>query len=95
MESLTEFIRSNPDPRELKRALAVKMVKQGQSYHQIRDSLGISLSFISKYLQKYEREGIKGLKLKYKGKEWLFDYRTKTSSTPLAQTKKLLAAIRA
>ena len=67
MESLTEFIRSNPDSRELKRALAVKMVKQGQSYHQIRDTLGVSLSFISKYLHKFEREGIEGLKLKHKG----------------------------
>ena len=67
MELLTEFIRSNPDPRELKRALAVKMVKQGQSYYQTRDTLGVSLSFISKYLQKFEREGIEGLKLKHKG----------------------------
>ena len=66
MESLTKFIRSNPDPRELKRALAVKMVKR-QSYYQTRDTLGISLSFISKYLQKFEREGIEGLKLKHKG----------------------------
>ena len=67
MELLTKFIQSNPDPRELKRALAVKMVKQGQSYYQTRDILGVSLSFISKYLQKFEREGIEGLKLKHKG----------------------------
>ena len=52
MELLTDFIRSNPDSRELKRALAVKMVKQDQSYSQIRDTLGVSLSFISKYLHK-------------------------------------------
>ena len=52
MESLTEFIRSNPDPRELKRALAVKMVKQNYSYYQIRDTLGVSLGFISTYQQK-------------------------------------------
>ncbi len=37
MESLTEFIRSNPDPRELKGALAVKMVQQNYSYYQVRD----------------------------------------------------------
>ena len=67
MELLTKFIRSNPDPRELKRALAVKMVKQNQSYYQIRDTLGVSLGFISKYLQKFESEGVEGLKLKYKG----------------------------
>ncbi|MFL9458469.1 MULTISPECIES: hypothetical protein [Nostocales] len=28
MEELMEFIQANPDPRELKRALAVKMVMQ-------------------------------------------------------------------
>lgn len=67
MELLTDFIRSNPDPRELKRALAVKMVKQDQSYYQIRDTLGVSLSFISKYLGKFEKEGIEGLQLKHKG----------------------------
>ena len=67
MELLTEFIRSNPDPRELKRALAVKMVRAGQNYYQIRDTLGVSLGFISKYLQKFETEGIEGLKLKHRG----------------------------
>lgn len=67
MESLTEFIRSNPDPRELKRALAVKMVRQNHSYYQIRDTLEVSVGFISNCLQKFEREGIEGLKLKHKG----------------------------
>ncbi len=32
MEELAEFIRSNPDSRELKRALAVQMVSQGYTY---------------------------------------------------------------
>lgn len=67
MQSLTEFIRSNPDPRELKRALAVKMVQQNYSYHQVKDTLGVSVGFISNCQQKFEREGIKGLKLKHKG----------------------------
>ncbi len=69
MESLREFIRSNPDPRELKRALAVKMVKQNYSYYQIRDTLGVSVGFISNYQQKFEREGIEGLKLQYQGSQ--------------------------
>lgn len=69
MESLTEFIQSNPDPRELKRALAVKMVQQNYSYYQVRDTLGVSVGFISNCHQKFEREGIKGLKLKHKGSD--------------------------
>lgn len=69
MELLTEFIRSNPDPRELKRALAVKMVKQNYSYHQIADTLEVSVGFISSCRQKFETEGIEGLKLKYQGSQ--------------------------
>jgi hypothetical protein len=41
MESLNEFIQNNPDPRELKRALAVKMVKQNYGYAQISELLGV------------------------------------------------------
>ena len=67
MDSLTQFIKGNPDPRELKRALAVKMIQQNYSYHHIKDTLGVSVGFISKYQQKFEQEGIEGLKLKYKG----------------------------
>lgn len=69
MESLIEFISTNTDPRELKRALAVKMVRHNYSYYQIRDTLGVSVGFISKYLQKFEQEGIEGLKLKHKGSQ--------------------------
>lgn len=69
MELLTEFIRSNPDPRELKRALAVKMVQQNYTYYQVRDILGVSVGFISNCQQKFEREGIKALKLGYKGSD--------------------------
>ena len=43
------------------------MVKQDRSYYQIRDALGVSVGFISKYLQKFESEGIEGLKLKHQG----------------------------
>ena len=94
MESLTEFIRSNPDPRELKRALAVKMVKQNYSYYQIRDTLGVSVGFISDYQQKFKREGIEGLKLKYQGCSWLLNSYPKTRSYRLAQRKRLLAIVR-
>ena len=32
IESLKDFINSNPDPRELKRALAVKLASEGWAY---------------------------------------------------------------
>jgi putative transposase len=65
---LNNFINSNPDARELKRALAVKYVKLGKSYREIMELLNVSLGFISKWRHIYEAQGIGGLKLGYKGR---------------------------
>lgn len=73
MEELTEFIQGNPDPRELKRALAVQMVVQDYTYFQIRDVLQVSVGFISKWKQTFEEQGIIGLTLKYQGSTGYLD----------------------
>jgi putative transposase len=67
MEELIEFIQSNPDPRELKRALAVKMVVQNYSLATIGNILGVSLCFVSKWKYVFASQGTAGLKLKYRG----------------------------
>lgn len=67
MDELTEFIQSNPDPRELKRALAVQMVMQKYTYYEISDVLGVSVGFISKWRQTYEQMGLPGLSLRHQG----------------------------
>lgn len=67
MNELTEFIQSNPDPRELKRALAVQMVMQNYTYSEIGDVLGVSVGFISKWKRQYEQQGLTGLYLRYQG----------------------------
>jgi putative transposase len=67
MDELTRFIQSNPDPRELKRALAVQMVLQKYSYFAIRDVLQVSVGFISKWKQAYETQGVAGLALQHRG----------------------------
>lgn len=67
--SLNDFIKSNPDARELKRALAVSFIKLGKNYREIAKLLNVSLGFISKWRQIYEAEGVSGLKLGYKGRE--------------------------
>lgn len=64
---LTQFIASNPHPRELKRALAVRMAIEDYTYFEIRDALQVSIGFISKWKQMFERQGISGLMLKYRG----------------------------
>ena len=45
--SLTAFIASNPDARELKRALAVHMTQLGFKQRVIQSILGVPSSFIS------------------------------------------------
>lgn len=67
MEELIEFIKSNPDSRELKRAITVKMWLEGYKQREIQESLLVSSGFISKWTQIYTLQGISELKLAYKG----------------------------
>jgi len=64
---LREFIHSNPDARELKRALAIKMALQGEPYSRITRFLSSNKSFITRWTQKFEAEGLDGIKLGYQG----------------------------
>ena len=47
MEELDAFIESNPDPRELKRALAVCMAIEGYKHREIIKILQVSSGFIT------------------------------------------------
>ena len=69
IQSLRDFIKSNPDPRELKRALAVKLALEGWAYRAIQQSLGVSYGFISKWKTCFQARGISGIRLAYKGRE--------------------------
>ena len=64
---LTEFIKINPEARELKRAIAVKMALEGTPYFQITKLLGMHQSCITTWKQKFEAEKIDGIKLGYQG----------------------------
>jgi transposase len=55
---LAALIKSNPDPRELKRALAVKMSIEGHPEQIIAQLLGISKSFIRDWKKAFKIEGI-------------------------------------
>lgn len=67
LEDLKAFIQSNPDARELKRAVAVQMFLKGFKHREISESLGVSSGFISKWTQRYEESGVSGLQLGYLG----------------------------
>ena len=66
-DELNEFIQSNPDARELKRAIAIQMFLKGYKHREIQESLGVSSGFISKWNQVYESLNVAGLKLGYQG----------------------------
>ena len=64
---LSEFIKSNPDARELKRALAVEMALAGEPYGKISQLLGMPKSCITLWKQKFIAAGLAGIRLGYKG----------------------------
>jgi len=66
MLKLEEIIDS-PEGREIKRAIAVKMVIHGFKTKDICDLLEVSDSFVSKWKTIYENEGASGLQLHYQG----------------------------
>lgn len=67
IKSLQDFIKSNPKPQELKRALAVKLILEGYSYRSIQKILEVSMGFISKWKNAFEFGGLKGLKSRHQG----------------------------
>lgn len=67
MEDLITLINSNPDPRVLKRALAVKMSLQKYIIAQIAALLQTSPQFVSKWKTIYLQQGVIGLDLGYEG----------------------------
>jgi putative transposase len=65
---LQEFIDTRPDAREVRKALAVKLVYQSYKYEEIQTILDISLGSITGWKQAYEECGIPGLRLNHKGR---------------------------
>jgi putative transposase len=67
-QELEDWIKTNPDPRELKRALVVQWSLSGLSYREIQKLLKVSIGFISNWKNSFMTSGIEGLKLAYKGR---------------------------
>ena len=65
---LQEFIALNPNAREVRKGLAVKLVYQGYLYEEIQTILDVSLGSISGWKQAYELQGLDGLRLNHKGR---------------------------
>jgi putative transposase len=68
IEELQAFIGSNPDAREVRKALALKLVYQEYGYVEIEKILDVSLGSISGWKQAYERDGLAGLRVRHRGR---------------------------
>ncbi|MCT7953359.1 helix-turn-helix domain-containing protein, partial [Ancylothrix sp. C2] len=67
ISELNDFINHTKEAREIKRALAVKMILEGKSYHEIKELLQVSHSFISLWKNQALFFGVESLKLQFKG----------------------------
>ena len=65
---LQEFISLRPNAREVRKALAVKLIYQGYLYDEIQTILDVSLGSISGWKQAYELQGLDGLRMNHKGR---------------------------
>lgn len=88
MNELEELIASNPDPRELKRGLAVKMRLQGYRYQDIQDLLQVSSGFVRDWFVAFEQQGVGGLRLGYQGSQPYLDARQRLEVLEWLQQKK-------
>lgn len=66
---LQEFIDSCPDVREVRKALAVKLVYQNYKYEEIQTILDVSVGSITSWKNAYKEYGISGLRLNYQGRK--------------------------
>ena len=71
MLTLEDIINTSTDPREIKRALAVKMVTLRCVTDDICLLLEVSDAFVSKWKRRYEEEGVNGLLMGYQGSQGL------------------------
>lgn len=65
--ALNAFIKTLHDVRELKRALTVKLTKQGYRPSEVRQMLDTSASYVTKWNKVYREQGLAGLRLAYQG----------------------------
>lgn len=79
--------RKQQDKREVKRALAVKMLLCGYKHEAIMPILGVSSGFISKWKKAFFQNGIEGLKLAYKGSQGFLNQEQRERDRLVAKNK--------
>ncbi len=87
IEELKGFIRQERDGRQVKKALAVKLLYQGRSYESVVEILDVSLGSISNWRQTYEVSGLAGFRPNHKGRKSYLSAEQKASVMSWLQQK--------
>ena len=69
IKELKAFIKTQRDGRQVKKALAVKLLYQEHTYESIISILDVSMGFIAKWKQAYEAEGLSSFTPRHKGRQ--------------------------
>jgi len=69
MDRLAQLIEETTDVRELKRAVSVKLGEGGMATEAIGEVLQVTPRSVRKWRRRYEREGVEGLEVRYRGSE--------------------------
>jgi putative transposase len=69
MDRLAQLIEETTDVRELKRALSVKLGEEGMATEAVGEVLQVTPRSVRKWRKRYEREGVEGLRVRYRGSE--------------------------
>jgi putative transposase len=69
IEELKAFVSRERDARQVKKALAVKLLCQGHTYESVVRILDVSMGSVSNWKQAYENSGLAGFKPEHKGRK--------------------------
>jgi putative transposase len=69
MDRLAKLIEETTDVRELKRALSVKLSEEGMATEAIGAVLQVTPRAVRQWRQRYKRDGVEGLQVRYRGSE--------------------------
>lgn len=90
---LQDFIALHPDVREVRKALAVKLVYQGYLYDEIQTILDVSRGSITGWKQTYEEYGISGLRLNHTREKELPECRTARRGVELVANSRTVGSL--
>ena len=91
LKELSDFIESNPAPREQKRAIAIMMWIEGVPCSKIQKILNVSAAFISQCKAKFIKNGVEGLRLKHQGSKAYLSQSKRTEIIKYLDAKEFLS----